>query len=715
MRLVPRLSLASKILALCGTLTLPIGYLVYNMVTAYNKDLDFASQELLGDRYLRPLMALLEDMARHRIAAERLVNGETDAKDLIAKIEAAADKHLSDLRAVDEEIGADLQFTDEGLHKRKRDHLKVATFSDEWEHLKRDQGTLTPAASNERNTHMIADLRGMITHAGDTSNLILDPDLDTYYLMDAVLLSLPQTADRLQQALSYGLGIVHRGEASLMEETKLGVFAAMMTDDDLVRTAGDIDTALNEDANFNGKHPAFQKAMPPAMAALTSKAEPFISLVRNLGENPKSTVAPEFLNQGLASLDQTFRMWEESADMMDQLLQTRVATFEAQKTSAFRTSSVTIFLFLLMNYLVTRRLASKLVFEMRELTKEASDAQVASVKLSSNSEALASTGAEQAAAIQETIAAVSEIGSMVAQTVTQAKASQDIAVKVSDKTNEGGRIMDAMVHSMESIDEANAQLQSISNIISEISAKTNVINDIVFKTQLLSFNASIEAARAGQHGRGFAVVAEEVGNLAQMSGNAAKEIRTLLEDSGKQVAGIVESTQQRVQEGKEVSHQAQTIFMQIAREVNDISSQIQSVSEASQEQKLGIEQISKAMGQMEGTTKANSAAAKESAGLSRSLKLQSQKLTTISRTLDTMIRGGTEKKAKARTSRDADSQTPAASLQLVKDDGSAHGTQEELVERLVARANAERAAPLTHGDADPSLTAEHDSFNRRAS
>ncbi|MHA0111674.1 methyl-accepting chemotaxis protein, partial [Klebsiella pneumoniae] len=80
-------------------------------------------------------------------------------------------------------------------------------------------------------------------------------------------------------------------------------------------------------------------------------------------------------------------------------------------------------------------------------------------------------------------------------------------------------------------EDANSQLQSISNIIGEISAKTNIINDIVFKTQLLSFNASIEAARAGQHGRGFAVVAEEVGNLAQMSGNAAKEIRALLEDS----------------------------------------------------------------------------------------------------------------------------------------------------------------------------------------
>ena len=68
-------------------------------------------------------------------------------------------------------------------------------------------------------------------------------------------------------------------------------------------------------------------------------------------------------------------------------------------------------------------------------------------------------------------------------------------------------------------------------LISEIGNKTKVINDIVFQTKLLSFNASVEAARAGEHGKGFSVVAEEVGNLAHMSGNSAKEITQLLESS----------------------------------------------------------------------------------------------------------------------------------------------------------------------------------------
>lgn len=99
-----------------------------------------------------------------------------------------------------------------------------------------------------------------------------------------------------------------------------------------------------------------------------------------------------------------------------------------------------------------------------------------------------------------------------------------------------------MIHSITEISESNDRIMSqvadgnrkiseIVQVISEIGNKTKVINDIVFQTKLLSFNASVEAARAGEHGKGFAVVAEEVGNLAQMSGNAAKEISDMLNGS----------------------------------------------------------------------------------------------------------------------------------------------------------------------------------------
>jgi methyl-accepting chemotaxis protein len=87
----------------------------------------------------------------------------------------------------------------------------------------------------------------------------------------------------------------------------------------------------------------------------------------------------------------------------------------------------------------------------------------------------------------------------------------------------------------EEINASNEELRIIINIISDISEKTKVINDIVFQTRLLSFNASVEAARAGEHGKGFAVVAEEIGKLASVSGNSAKEINDILGHATTQV------------------------------------------------------------------------------------------------------------------------------------------------------------------------------------
>ena len=108
---------------------------------------------------------------------------------------------------------------------------------------------------------------------------------------------------------------------------------------------------------------------------------------------------------------------------------------------------------------------------------------------------------------------------------------------------------------MGQVETGNLKIAEIIKMIEEISQKTRVINDIVFQTKLLTFNASVEAAREGEHGKGFALIAEEIGNLAQMSGNAATEISALLETSVQKVDQIISESKssvgQSVQEGKQ--------------------------------------------------------------------------------------------------------------------------------------------------------------------
>ena len=259
----------------------------------------------------------------------------------------------------------------------------------------------------------------------------------------------------------------------------------------------------------------------------------------------------------------------------------------------------------------------------------AAEVDISAQRMSLCAEDLAQSATEQAAAVQESVASMTQMSSMIAQTSDSSGESLVNVRRMAERTEDGNRVMERLASSTEAINQANVQLHEMVDIIGEISAKTSVINDIVFKTQLLSFNASIEAARAGQHGRGFAVVAEEFGNLAEMSGQAAKEIQSLLETSKKHVVELVDMTHQRVSDGQIVSKEALAIFNELSRETNQITRQIQRISEATREQQVGVQQTSTAMNQMDQAAQRNSLLAGDTLRSASDLSGQSRKLTSI--------------------------------------------------------------------------------------
>ncbi|MBF0299346.1 MAG: hypothetical protein HQK51_11535 [Oligoflexia bacterium] len=273
------------------------------------------------------------------------------------------------------------------------------------------------------------------------------------------------------------------------------------------------------------------------------------------------------------------------------------------------------------------------------LEKRSSELNSLSKMLTDMSNQLSQSAAEQASSTTESVAAMNQMEAMVAQSNDFAHNSQKSTKDVKEKTEEGNKIMAQLSSSMDLIRQNNTQLQNISHIINDITKKTNIINEIVFNTKILSFNASIEAARAGQHGRGFAVVAEEVSRLATTSGNAAQEIQDLLENSKRQVEDIVKNTASVIVEGHEVAVKALNIFKEIAMQISDINEHIRGIVQAGMEELDGIKKTSIALHQLDRTAQNNSKVSSDTLTYANQLKDLNNKVHAAMNSLETIILG----------------------------------------------------------------------------
>ncbi|MFN3698265.1 MAG: methyl-accepting chemotaxis protein [Pseudobdellovibrio sp.] len=259
---------------------------------------------------------------------------------------------------------------------------------------------------------------------------------------------------------------------------------------------------------------------------------------------------------------------------------------------------------------------------------------------------------KQTSAIQEIVSALDEINSMASKNSETAESALNCSDETTRVVQDGQSAVEDMINIMGEINEVNKgmenfvvsnnnQLETIVSVINSINEKTKVINDIVFQTKLLSFNASVEAARAGEHGKGFAVVAEEVGSLAQMSGNAAREISDLVQSSLNQVKDIVQSSKsnvtvivnentEKINLGNQRAHACGEVLNNISSNVSTLNELIRSVATATQEQQQGVSEIGEGMRRVDAETQLNKQATEKLTNNSIELNNEADNLKAIS-------------------------------------------------------------------------------------
>ena len=247
----------------------------------------------------------------------------------------------------------------------------------------------------------------------------------------------------------------------------------------------------------------------------------------------------------------------------------------------------------------------KLVETIKEVNNASQCIMDASERLANGNLELSRRTEAQAANLEETAASMEEMASTIKSSTEYSLTGNDMMNSSKSSIDEAGNIIVQTTASIEEVYQASTKIRNI----------TKIIEDIAFQTNILALNASVEAARAGDQGKGFAVVANEVRNLAQTTQASVKDITDL-----------VDNAYEKINKATETAHQSQAIFDDLRGKIDETANIMRGISSAAVEQQAGVEQVNRAVSEMDGATQQNSALVNEAEAASRDLVAQANSL-----------------------------------------------------------------------------------------
>lgn len=376
----------------------------------------------------------------------------------------------------------------------------------------------------------------------------------------------------------------------------------------------------------------------------------------------------EQINQIKADFRKNIHAVEKTGD---ELLDYSYKTLNVQKDELHAESENAIIIFYIVSALIlfiviginffAYKLTQTITSYVEKLKELSNDFLNTSSLVDTSSKTLNDLASSQASAIQETASSVNQITAMVSKNTDSAVQSKQRSEENAQAARTGKETVVNVISAMNRLsgssknmtqrfNQTSKELEDVVTIINQIGEKAKVINDIVFQTKLLSFNASVEAERAGEHGKGFAVVAQEVGNLATMSGESAEEITKILDESVKMVQKLVSSNQVEIEKlvqentsnvdaGISTAKECEVALNTIMNNVNDINQAIGEIAQASQEQDTGVKEISSAVNEFNASNQKTVSVANESRTQAKTIKSNAEVVYDLAQKMQVLLLG----------------------------------------------------------------------------
>ncbi len=641
------LTISQKLLLSILSFSLPIVMLLYFTVSGINDTINFAQLELFGDRMLRPLGHLLVLVPEHERLAELVQAGDRLASNDLETTSHQIEEQLAKLDQETKAVGNPLKITSADMKEVGMEELLPTKIAAQWQQIRNSPTSLSQENLERQHSDLTQKISKLINRVGDTSNLILDTDLDSYYLIDVVLALLPQAQQRVGDALLLGQHLASQAQANPEDKFKAQLYASSLLSEDLERIKKELFTSLRENKNFHGVSPSLQKDLPSALSPYEAAVKTFADELVNIAKTDKNQVLSKvFFDRGEEVLRRGTELGNVGIKELDTLLERRIRDFENRRLIYLVLSLGTLAIASFFVYKISREISDRLAKAV-EITREVARGNLTthilvdshdeigqlllaiqvmvynlntlirqtqesgSLVSSSTAELLATSRQQELVTlgqiestkkVTQTVKGISHIAEDLAQEMDAVASTLDETSEFATKSQSALVQMKEIMQKLEdACDSIYSKLQMIKEKAENITFIITTIVKVTDKSNILSLNAAIEADKAGEHGRGFAVIAKEFRRLSDQTSVAALEIEKVVQETQSAVStGVAEMDIfiDQVRNGTANVNQVSTQLTNVIQRVQALKPNFEQVNVAMQNQSENAQEISNSIGEL---------------------------------------------------------------------------------------------------------------------